>query len=778
MAVPESSTDDRVEFVVNPRHKPGAKRSEATPVGISNKLHVLEEKLLTTADESRLTGRGRTDRSPVPGSSPPVSSSLDWTPHYVNREEHSNVTDGEEEANLLQDSCYHQERQMTSVEVTSVSPPDIQDMTLATPHHEYRETLVLSPGESHRMYSGTQPDGHVLPPSHDTQLASNRGAERQTIGPNVSGAQWTAPMTEGGDWTNVPDDDDHQRSIEEDQHVAPSLTFVGRRTAPPVAAMSTSTRSPLISVTPTSPPTGLTVLPVEHLSHPPAPAFASSQPYDLPELSREMSEIQQEVKRLTDYHSPRLDDIQFSTGGPDIVDIPMPAVKEMVEDLNRRLEAIAAQQPQIAQPPTAQELGLSYLNVRNRTVSEEEDPEREIFIDTRPANVALESFKQKYLANSDDPFSNTYQKLYDVTSPVNSPTMHRKTYSPIDRASPNSRNQRRVHFADPPEQSVIEIEGRSRRRKDRRKDRDRQEPASLPLASHEQQAADTSQYSLTWSPSSSTAPTSHAEGPVPYASSSMPGPIMIERPAQKSGGHTYAAYDAMLTHPESATPSNYPTEPTLPGAYASTSPVQSPGQISVSITHKKGDQAAPTRLAFTLPSAQPGQPTHFRYTMSGTAPQQGQARLHQQPQHSDSGLTYSLPPRYEDSMRTMSYGYPHPSHAYDDPRYMEELARAQAGQRTFGQISGQAQFAQPDPLYVDTTAGPMSPQRTSPIYTTQGNPLYGYRASPTETEDAIQSKSFRALEAHYTDGGSRPEEPGGDPNMRVKVLGSPSQGKL
>ena len=59
-------------------------------------------------------------------------------------------------------------------------------------------------------------------------------------------------------------------------------------------------------------------------------------------------------------HSPRPEDIYFSAAAPDLVDIPMPQVKEMINDLNRRLEAIAAQQPKIAEPPTAQELGLSF----------------------------------------------------------------------------------------------------------------------------------------------------------------------------------------------------------------------------------------------------------------------------------------------------------------------------------------------------------------------------------------------------------------------------------
>ena len=621
-----------------------------------------------------------------------------------------------------------------------------------------------------------------------------------------------------------------------DDMTTPSLMFVGRRLAPspgagPDASTSsvpsttvTSSPSPHISVTPSSPPTGLTVLPLLQYQqhHLPTTTTTTSDnspssphhppPYDLPQLSRDMSEIQLEALRLmsnNEYHSPRLEDIHFSTGGPEVVDISMPAVKEMVEDLNRRLEAIAAQQPRIAQPPTAQELGLSYIRQRRKELEQEqeeqESAEREIFIDMPPAPsvggaAALEAFAHQGYFRNTSPYdappppppgaatTNAYQKLYDIASPIHSP----RGWLEAEARGPSPRNQRRVHFAEPPEQSVIEIEARSKRR-GHRKDKDRLEnelPALPSYSSHSlpETLNGSHRYSV---------PTSMVSSPplMTYESSSLP--VMIERPA----GAPRRALS--LPHPSSPVPGGYesPQHPFTSAPSPSGGSAGHPaGQFSVSITHKKADQSMPTRLAFTLPSGQPGQPTHFRYTMAGThSPQQQQQlqqQLQQQQQHSrsDAGLTYSLPPRYEDSVKALGaggVGGAYGRRSFDDsylprPGSHHLMYRTSAGRAVSPQPSSYHPRRHPSPLYVDTAGGPLSPPRASPIYTPVSggaprgragaaggtepyvNPIRGMSPS---VDDAVQSKSFRALEAHYTDGGQQFD------TSRVQILGTPSQGK-
>lgn len=62
--------------------------------------------------------------------------------------------------------------------------------------------------------------------------------------------------------------------------------------------------------------------------------------------------------------------------------------------------------------------------------------------------------------------TNKYQRLYDVTSPLTSPSPTRKHFCwPPEEPVQVKSCQRRVHFAEPVEQSVIEIEPRRPRRR-------------------------------------------------------------------------------------------------------------------------------------------------------------------------------------------------------------------------------------------------------------------------------------------------------------------------
>ncbi len=370
-------------------------------------------------------------------------------------------------------------------------------------------------------------------------------------------------------------------------------------------------------------------------------------------------------------HSPRPEDIYFSAAAPDLVDIPMPQVKEMINDLNRRLEAIAAQQPGIAQPPTPQELGLSFERMKdlqqqtriqeaqqlemlsgatNKSTTKEE---KEIFINSKPMpDSTLESLKQR-LFGTDITTSATFQKIYDVTSPLTSPPPQRRAASATseEERSPSPRSaSRRVHFADPPAQSVIEIEPRNKlNRRDRKLVR---EPLSLvsvstSLTPKKDSVGIGSQISR---PDNLTVPLT----PQPQPSQKPSSPLSETEVDSQIREEIYAKYSRLksdiaretLLSPNRNPPSYVSS--TVPGAYPSASPQNFPQRaspqggsgINVSIVHQKADHTSPSRqYSFTLPQAQPGHPSHFRYTISARKP-------------SDPvSFEYAFPPSYEESMR-------------------------------------------------------------------------------------------------------------------------------
>ena len=139
-------------------------------------------------------------------------------------------------------------------------------------------------------------------------------------------------------------------------------------------------------------------------------------------------------------------EMYFAVEGANVELMSMPAVKEMVADLDRRLEAIAVQHPKIAQRlSSAAEPGLAYGHyTAEARMPARGSLEREIFIDSAPS-----------VGRAPDAYG--YRRSLSANvSPARSPAL-----SPALSPSLSPRgSQRRVHFAEPLEQSVIEIESR------------------------------------------------------------------------------------------------------------------------------------------------------------------------------------------------------------------------------------------------------------------------------------------------------------------------------
>ena len=165
----------------------------------------------------------------------------------------------------------------------------------------------------------------------------------------------------------------------------------------------------------------------------------------------------------------------------DLRGVPIENVQEMVEDLDRRLDRVAAQEPALAH--TQRHMNSKAIPVRSDEmyVATTNHENTEIFVDgplisnetiyintSQPMSAeALAAIKQRLFGNP--PLEEkTHQRIYDLTSPITSPLMQPITQSEI--ISP--RLHRKVHFADPVEHSVIEIPPNwSRRRLHRQEQR-------------------------------------------------------------------------------------------------------------------------------------------------------------------------------------------------------------------------------------------------------------------------------------------------------------------
>ncbi len=620
------------------------------------------------------------------------------------------------------------------------------------------------------------------------------------------------------------------RKKKRDDQLKPSLTFVGRRiespsNGSPVSGVQSSKvtfsqlmkqemrmspiterGSPLLFVS--APPSGLIKVPAAQVSQadvsmPATPQLILSAPSPGPDNSKNSNTnklpqvtvsapsapkpevVSNSLSPQSDGsgdHSPRPEDIYFSAAAPDLVDIPMPQVKEMVADLNRRLEAIAAQQPEIAEPPTAQELGLSFeaskdgQNVLSLNKVKRDDSEKEIIINSKPMpDSTLESLKQR-LFGTDITTSATFQKIYDVTSPITSPPVRRKMFS-ISERSPSPRSQRRVHFADPPAQSVIEIEPREPKLREKRKENEK--VTSLPIRP--------SQLSLPFEltgTSSSNKPSTNTDSLAQVDSQTRE-----EIYAKYSRLKSDIARETLLS--PNKNPPLYTDRPTdkLPPGYLS--PNRPPGHVNVAITHRHAGQASPTQYSFTLPQGQPGQPSHFRYTLSARKPVEPPV-----------SIEYSFPPSYEESMRLRAQS----QHKSLDDSIMSNYYASKSRDMQYLQTPTNQMTSLSPPLsprlrsrlYVDTASsqgGGLSPtqqmlQRLSPQQqaaaaavgllppsTASSHMMYPQHAAPQRETvmynpvvDLSQSKTFRNLETHLSDGGKERIP------IRVEQFEAPQQG--
>lgn len=445
---------------------------------------------------------------------------------------------------------------------------------------------------------------------------------------------------------------------------------------------------------------------------------------------------EQKTSTRTDYSTLGPEDIYFSASSPDLVDIPMPAVKEMVADLNRRLEAIAAQHPKLAEM-SAPEFGITFEKRANEggkdnSSSSSEEEMKEIFINSPPSDLDLIKAKMLGLENYA-----ALQRLYDSQS---------LSPSKPDDFGSSLKPSRRVHFADPPEQSVIEIEPRHRRHRRRPLSA---EPTSLDLSTPPTFPSTSYSSPLTSEPALSS----------PYLTSQTYGSSSISQPSLAASSISQPSYSASAISQPSFSAISQP----VTGLYSQpmdasvdqfasyqpqqrlSTPTSQGGNVNISITHRQGEQLG-KQYTFTMPPGQPGQPTRFHYTISGKQPTDPFA------------LSYSIPPSYEESMRNRGINT--------------------------------SQFRSRDDTFLPSThfASPVPYQRspTPESYNLQHIRSYSPSASPTRmmsptdrgSPQTIQSKSFKVLEATLQDqpdsGGNGPETGRPSP-MRVEVLGHPRE---
>ena len=162
--------------------------------------------------------------------------------------------------------------------------------------------------------------------------------------------------------------------------------------------------------------------------------------------------------------SPSPTPVHTITMAPEVADLPVPAVKEIVYDLNRRLEALVARQPELTKPLTPQELGISFLR------KEITSPPSRASVEETEQNQALNfSIVEPKISSLVDCESSQkieqqplYQKIYDISSPLASPPFERKhfNFGHSGEISPNSA-KKKVTFAEKLEQ-YHEIEPRDK----------------------------------------------------------------------------------------------------------------------------------------------------------------------------------------------------------------------------------------------------------------------------------------------------------------------------
>lgn len=148
----------------------------------------------------------------------------------------------------------------------------------------------------------------------------------------------------------------------------------------------------------------------------------------------------------------------------DLQDIPLPPVRDIVADLNSRLEKVAERYETSAaayQVSPSTELGTSFARPERRRSSSGSDSEKEIIIDTPPFSQETTTRLRERLLGDQAPPDTTYRSV--IYRGDLSPKSIRRFSLPGGALTVKDSVQRRVRFAEPPESSVIEIEGRQRR---------------------------------------------------------------------------------------------------------------------------------------------------------------------------------------------------------------------------------------------------------------------------------------------------------------------------
>ena len=327
---------------------------------------------------------------------------------------------------------------------------------------DFSQTAPWRVSQRKRESSGEQPsppipDADPIHPWRKSKQDSTGGArpkEFSDTAPALSsspGGGEASPLSGGGVMaSNTPGPDS----------IKPSLILVGKRIeSPTTSGEFTFTQVP---PHPSESPMGQ---PGDFSRQAPPPQAPPSQAASLAAAQQYIEEIIS-LKPSLDYLAEIPEHVS-GVADPELLDIPMPTVKEMVADLHRRLEDIAIQHPKIAQLITPQELGLNFQRkLVERQLSGEpmSKIEKEIIIDCPPnysSTLSVDDPRKRRTFLSPSFGSSNF----DVTT---SPDMHRRRYSLPGTYLSAQTPHRRVHFAEPVESSVVEIE--PRHRKERRRE--------------------------------------------------------------------------------------------------------------------------------------------------------------------------------------------------------------------------------------------------------------------------------------------------------------------
>ncbi len=458
--------------------------------------------------------------------------------------------------------------------------------------------------------------------------------------------------------------------------VQPSLTFVGKRIESPSMGSPITGPGQLFPVESGSLPTGrATTLPSASNSVP--------QSHTLPSTS-DPSRMLKPSNIDAEHHSPRSEDIHFSAAAPDLVDIPMPAVKKMVADLNRRLHAIAVQHPKIIEPAMTQEMGLNYFKksdspdahgwrIRNQPLLSFPEGE-EILIDMPPnedcIGTALQVIKEHLFgAEAAAQYPQGFMDMSAVPRPH-----HRRFSLPGGAVAERVLQPRRVRFAEPVETSVIEIEPRKPRPRDRRR--------RPHLNEADECMSDIEDYTLSRTPRNlGTGPPSRR---VPPTNPSLSHDPVQLKPAESFPEKVVGLEDPRKNAPPAAggIPGGSPqmmrsVPPGVPQNFSFSLGDDQPGTIHLSVMQRGDGQ--PTELSFSIPpeeghyvysiSSKPGvEPVSIRYTLLPKAQQQHQQqqqqpktalppKVQQQPQPKAIPVQHARAPSL-DSARTVHIQYP------------------------------------------------------------------------------------------------------------------------